>query len=245
MRSHNSENADEPNSSFTGTAVFLGAGSSDFAGYQTFRTFGDLMLDPLLRYRKGLPSLSPETPNLIREIHEALKNMGRPTTHDNYLWLLTNYRDFCTKFATHSGLLRRFPRISNEIRSFDDTMAVATMDITRTTYLHYSSSQSNLPTGAEVVTLYEDLARRNNPRKPFLPIFTTNYDLLLEDLFTGSSSHGSLPLVNGIPGITREDQYWTQAEYASRYGIHLYRVHGCAGWFYAYSGNPNLRFTDK
>jgi hypothetical protein len=213
------------------TVVFLGAGASAFAGFQTFRRFGDLILDKVLRYREGLPDIDIETPRLVSEIHTSLEKMHRPTTHDNYLWLLTDYRNFCAKFDVHSGLQDRFPRIPDDIRAFGSISQTVIDDITKTTFCHYSRQRNTGGAGEEIRQLYERIAVKNDPVHPFLPIFTTNYDLLVEDLYADSNKTvTSIPFSNGIPGQTRKGSKWNQKTYES-YGIHLYRLHGCVGWF--------------
>lgn len=214
------------------TLLFLGAGASQFAGYHTFRRFGDLVTDPVLRLQEGLPEQSDETPRLVHSLNQALRDMHRPTTHDNYLWLLTDYHTFCGKFDTHTGLQDRFPRIKDEIHAFNSTTITVINDLTQTTYCHYSRQRDLGSGGEEVRSLYEELALRNSRSEPFLPVFTTNYDLLMEDLFneTRNPSVG-LPLSNGISGRTRRGGKWSPRFYENA-GVHLYRLHGCVGWFH-------------
>ena len=213
------------------TVLFLGAGASQFAGYHTFQQFGDLITDGVVRLKEGLPDQSDETPRLIESLNQALRDMHRPTTHDNYLWLLNDYHTFCGKFDTHIGLQHRFPRIRDEIRAFDSTTTTVINDLTQTTYCHYSRPRDVSPIGKEVRRLYEELASTNSSSEPFLPVFTTNYDLLLEDMFNNRrDSSISVPLINGIPGRTRNGGKWSPKFYRNK-GIHLYRLHGCVGWF--------------
>jgi hypothetical protein len=215
------------------TILFLGAGASQFAGYQTFRRFGALITDPLVHFQEKLPELAAETAPLIASIHQALIAMKRPTTHDNYLWLLTDYHNFCQKFNTHTGLQDRFPKIKDELHSFDSATVTVINDLTQTTYCHYSRKREKelAVAGDEVRSLYEDLAARNNRTKPILPVFTTNYDLLMEDLFNATrNSPEQVQFSNGIPGITRKGGRWSPKFYEDN-GIHLYRLHGCVGWF--------------
>jgi SIR2-like domain len=220
------------------TILFLGAGASQFAGYHTFRRFGELITDPAVRLSEGLPHQSDETPRLIESLNQALRDMHRPTTHDNYLWLLTDYHTFCGKFDTHSGLQTRFPRIRDEIHAFDSTTVTVINDLTQTTYCHYSRQRDLGPIGQEVRSLYEELAISNSSAEPFLPVFTTNYDLLLEDLFNGKrDSSVAVPLINGITSRTRKGAKWSPSLY-EKSGVHLYRLHGCVGWFRA-SDDPS------
>lgn len=213
------------------TVLFLGAGASAFAGYQTFRGFGDLILNDLIRFKEGLPVIAPETPRLISELNEALRRMRRPATHDQYLWLLTEYQNFCEKFDVHTGLQDRFPRISDEVHAFGGVATAAIGDVTKTTFSHYSRQRDTGAVGEEIRSLYEELAARNDHTEPFLPIYTTNYDLLIEDLFADpQKTEHSIPLCNGIPGRTRRGAKWTPSAYQTA-GVHLYRLHGCVGWF--------------
>jgi hypothetical protein len=79
------------------------------------------------------------------------------------------------------------------------------------------------------------MAIKNNSQAPYLPIFTTNYDLLFEDLFSefGDSSKFTPKLVNGIPNCTKDGSIWCEEEYKVQpAGIHLYRLHGCVSWFW-------------
>lgn len=213
------------------TVLFLGAGASQFAGYHTFRRFGELITDPLVRYQEGLPKQADETPRLISSIHQALIDMKRPTTHDNYLWLLNDYHTFCQKFETHTGLQDSFPRIRDEIHAFNSATVTVINDLTQTTFCHYSRKRDVGPLGDGVRLLYEDLAFQNNRARPFLPVFTTNYDLLIEDLFNETrNSTVRMSLSNGIHGQTRKGGKWSLRYYDDS-GIHLYRLHGCVGWF--------------
>jgi len=215
------------------TLLFLGAGASQFAGYHTFQRFGELITDPVVRLKEGLPHQSDETPRLIESLNQALRDMHRPTTHDNYLWLLTDYHTFCGKFDTHIGLQDRFPRIRDEIHAFDSTIVTVINDLTQTTYCHYSRQRDLGPIGQEVRSLYEELALLNSNTEPFLPVFTTNYDLLLEDMFNDKhNSSVAVPLITGIPSRTRKKGKWRPRLY-KRGGVHLYRLHGCVAWFRA------------
>ena len=213
------------------TMIFLGAGASQFAGYNTFRRFGELITDPVVRIKEGLPEQSDETPRLIESLNQALRDMHRPTTHDNYLWLLDDYHTFCGKFDTHSGLQERFPRIRDEIHAFESTIMAVINDLTQTTYCHYSRRVETGPIGKEIRRLYGELTLLNCATEPFLPVFTTNYDLLLEDMFNDKfDSSDVIPLINGIPDLTLNGGKWSPEPYKMK-GVHLYRLHGCVAWF--------------
>lgn len=227
------------------TLLFLGAGASQFAGYHTFRRFGDLITDPVVRLLERLPEQSDETPRLILSLNQALRDMHRPTTHDNYLWLLSDYHTFCGKFDTHTGLQERFPRIRDEIRAFDSTTVTVINDLTQTTFCHYSRQRDPGQCGQEVRSFYEELAILNSRTEPFLPVFTTNYDLLIEDLFNETQNPSvRLSLSNGISGRTRKGGKWSPKFYEPT-GINLYRLHGCVGWFHVSDDlpQPSIAFS--
>ena len=225
------------------TLLFLGAGASQFAGYHTFQRFGELLTDQVVRLKEGLPNQSKATPLLIESLNQALKAMHRPATHDNYLWLLNDYHTFCGKFNTHAGLQDQFPRIRDEIHAFLETIETVINDLTQTTYCHYSRQRNLGTAGQEVRSLYEALAIRNNKTDPFLPVFTTNYDLLLEDLFRENrGSSFSVPLFTGISGRTRERGKWNPRLYDNN-GVHLFRLHGCVAWFRASEDQSQNKVT--
>jgi hypothetical protein len=224
--------------------IFLGAGASQFAGYLTFRTFDRLLLDPHTRAKAGLPALAPDTERFLGEVSQALKAIPRPTTHDNYLWLLNNYRDFCKKFKTHAGVQRRFDKIHAQISPFSDTIQYVMDAITYTTLHHYGAQRNIESTGNEVREFYFRVAELNSPLSPYLPIFTTNYDLLLEALLRPLPQDAqAIPLVTGIPNITQEGATWSPKPfYQCKSGIHLHRLHGCVAWFYHGPADPHVYY---
>ena len=224
--------------------AFLGAGASQFVGYYTFRTFDRLLLSPHVRAENGLPELDSDTERFMGEVRLTLQSIGRPTTHDNYLWLLNNYRDFCVKFKTHAGVQRRFERIHAQIAPFSDAIQHLNGVITRTTLQHYGSDRSLPHEAEEVCDFYRRLARLNSLDNPELRIFTTNYDLLLERLLSSASEGAEhIQLVNGFRGLTQERERWTSALFAeSGGGIHIYRLHGCVAWFYHGLTDPDVYF---
>lgn len=224
--------------------LFLGAGASQFAGYLTFRTFDHLLLKPHLRAREGLPPLDSDTERFLGEVGQALKDISRPTTHDNYLWLLNNYRDFCTKFKTHAGVQRRFEKIHAQISPFSDTIKHVIDTITYTTLYHYGTQRLLDSAAGEVRDFYLQVAQLNSATSPHVQIFTTNYDLLLETLLS-PLVHGEqpIPFVTGIPNCTQEGACWSPEQFSqSGLGIHLYRLHGCVAWFYHGLGDSNVYY---
>lgn len=222
--------------------LFLGAGASQFAGYFTFRNFDRLLLSPYVRANAGLPVLDPDIERFLGEVRQALIDIPRPTTHDNYLWLLNNYKDFCTKFKTHAGVQRRFDKIHAQITPFSDTIEHVMDAITYTTLQHYGTQRPLDSAANEVRAFYLRLAELNFPGSPHLQIFTTNYDLLLENLLSPlPDDEQTIPLVTGIPNSTQEGGCWSSELFSqSKLGIHLHRLHGCVAWFYHGSIDPNV-----
>jgi hypothetical protein len=224
-------------------ALFLGAGASQFAGYFTFRTFDRLLLSPHVRAKQGLHELAPDIQRFLEEVRQALLDISRPTTHDNYLWLLNNYRDFCIKFKTHAGVQHRFRKIDDQILPFSDTIKNVMDEITHTTLHHYAAERS--PSEAkEVREFYLRVAQINFSHNSHLPVFTTNYDLLLETLLCcHSQTDEAIPLITGIPDCTREGAQWNSELFSqSKLGIQLYRLHGSVAWFYHGAPDPNIYF---
>lgn len=224
--------------------LFLGAGASRFAGYYTFRAFDHLLLNPHHRAKEGLPELDRDTERFLSEVRQALTDISRPATHDNYLWLLNNYRDFCTKFKTHQGVQRRFERIYSQILPFSDTIQHVMSTITHTTLQHYSAQRPISPAAMEVRTFYRRIAQLNSVRSPHLSLFTTNYDLFLDTLLSPlPQDQEVLPIITGVPDPAQEGDRWNPALFSqSESGIFLYRLHGCVAWFYHGPDDPKVYY---
>ena len=230
--------------------VFLGAGASQFIGYRTFQSFDTLILDSNVRNNENLPAIPEATVQLIKEIQTSLIRQRRPVTHDNYLWMLEYYHQFCKTFSSGDLIKARLQQQSGDlwgtIGPFGEQIKEAISDMIATTLHHYSqnrvrmSDHRTISAIREVALFYQKLASMNNHHAPYVAIFTTNYDMLLEDIFLDSAlGFSSLPLVNGIPGVTAEQAAWRPEEYdiQGKSGIHLYRLHGCVCWLYHIYGS--------
>ena len=236
--------------------VFLGAGASQFVGYRTFQSFDDLFFDAHVREVEQLPPVRDSTLQLMRELRSSLEYQSKPVTHDNYLWLLNQYRQFCSTLSKGDSIRTRIgpqaDALCSAISPFDRDIGTAADDITTTTIHHYSHNRvALLKTGdsnaakklLEVRDFYVALARYNNATHPYLPVFTTNYDMLLEDMWQDPDiGFGGIPYVNGITGVTSEQGVWNATTYAKYQctGIHYYRLHGCACWLYHVYGNETI-----
>lgn len=53
--------------------LFLGAGASAFAGYHTFETFPDLLLNDGIRKDEGLAPMPPKVGGFLHEVSETLR----------------------------------------------------------------------------------------------------------------------------------------------------------------------------
>ncbi len=232
--------------------LFLGAGASAFAEYRTFAGFAELLFDPALRYHERLPALDSLTVLILEEILNSLKAKGIAQTHDNFLWALGDYRPFARILRVDTVLRSRFARNTEQqqsLMSFTEAVDKATDQITLTTVRHYGGNrlQATIDTCSRflqcknVYTFYKSLAARNNSRQPFLPTFTTNYDMLIEDMierFAGRNN--DTVFINGIPSVRTEGSEWNAGLYSTKpnnhFNLHLYRLHGCVCWFYNRSG---------
>jgi hypothetical protein len=227
-------------------AVFLGAGASAFAGYKTFASFPDLIFSGEIRKNEDLGELHNSTLRLLKEVGQSLQIKGKATTHDNFLWALNDYTNLWHVLRVDDVLRSRFLQSTqewSEFAYFSQAVEDAILDLTTTTVRHYSqnrvegeqeSSNNSLAIFRKLFEFYLALASRNSEQNPYLPVFTTNYDLLMEDLFCrfGNSSSPNFRLVNGFPGCTQEGSIWNCGEYnVNPGGLHFYRLHGCVSWF--------------
>jgi len=233
--------------------LYLGAGASHFAGYKTFVDFPSLLFDNNLRELEGMPNLSKNPERILCAIKESLVRNNTPTTHDNFLWRLDGYNQFL-RLNQCDDALQDFLRNSNRLYDLHICTQQAIQQITATTIHHYSLNRVEKAKRSynllyqsmkRVYSIYSAIAELNG-NKPFLPVFTTNYDMLIEDLhaeFCDQSKH-SFSLVNGIPGLFDEEAKWNTDVYNKRImsGIHLYRLHGCVCWFYHQPGDSHIYF---
>jgi hypothetical protein len=235
--------------------LFLGAGASYFAGYHTFVNFPELLFNTELRKAEGMSDLSPNSERILRAIRDSLSRNNMATTHDNFLWRLDGYSQFL-RLNQRDDVLQDFLRESTRLYDLSTCTEQAIHQISASTIHHYSSNrvqkakESNGKTFenmSRVLALYRELAAFNSGANAILPIFTTNYDMLLEDLVSEFSHQEKLHtlLVNGIPQISKELMAWDLQEYQnhnSKYTLHLHRLHGCVCWFYHDQGDNNVYF---
>lgn len=238
MEKHNGKQENNPN-----VILVLGAGASAFAGYRTFATFPDLIFDDSLRNKDGIPEVRRQTRALLSEIHSALEILGVPPTHDSFLRALDSYVDMWRVLRTDPTLRLRFLNETvrwSEFAYFSENVKDAAEDLTRITISHYSDNKVvKLKSGPEPIfsaarSVYDfirAMAAMNSNASPSLDIFTTNYDMLIEDLFSEFGSD-SVHLTTGFPTVAHKDKHnWNAGLYTQENSVRLFRLHGCVCWF--------------
>jgi hypothetical protein len=225
--------------------VFLGAGASTPAGYRTFSSFPDLLLDECTRLREGLTKISRAEYSLLLEIRRSLSALQKPATHDNFLWALDHYAGIGHSLQKDSVLGSRLVPGTIQgakLTHFFATTEQAIRSISETTIRHYSRNRvrevcdSN---GRELMkrflALYSQLARLNAGDEPCLSVFTTNYDMFINDLVAESDLASSLNVIDGFPAACGDGAAWDSACYkprqASSQSLYLLRLHGCVCWY--------------
>lgn len=238
--------------------LFLGAGASCFAGYYTFVSFPELLFNFELRESEGLHPISPNPERILRAIRASLERNNQATTHDNFLWRLDGYTQFL-RLNQSDDVLQEFLRENARLYDLHNCTEQAIHQISATTIHHYSVNRvaraedsasdcfANMQT---VIDLYRDISALNSPGAA-LPIFTTNYDMLIEDLVSEFNAKASEPvtLINGIAGLSQELANWTCDGYSNHFctvpTFHLHRLHGCVCWFYHAQGDGKVYFHRK
>jgi SIR2-like domain len=235
--------------------LYLGAGASHFAGYYTFVNFPELLFNADLRRSEHMPDLSPNSERILKAIRLSLERNNKPTTHDNFLWRLDGYTQLL-RLNQSDDVLQEFLRENTRLFDLHICTEQAIHQISASTIHHYSSNQVQKAREAgqltyenmrSVLALYRQIAMFNG-QDAVLPVFTTNYDMLLEDLVDefGCPEDIRVSLSNGIPGRQKELMAWRSQEYNHRsdeaYKLYLYRLHGCVCWFYHDQGDSNIYF---
>lgn len=225
--------------------LYLGAGASCFAGYHSFVTFPELLFNRQLRADENMPDLSQSSERILTAIRESLRRNNKATTHDNFLWRLDGYTQFL-RLNQCDDALQDFLRNASRLYDLHICTEQAINQISATTIRHYSLNRVERARTTQSIR-YENMRRVHdlysriaalNGDPPWLPIFTTNYDMLLEDLVAefGESCGHQPGLVNGIPGLTTDQAGWTPVLFQTKAqvpaGFYLWRLHGCVCWFY-------------
>ena len=249
-------------------ALFLGAGASVCAGYRTFQSFPNLIFD-------SLPEAHQRRKSKVWAIHDLLENIQRylhmtrkPFTHDHYMRVLVDYRELLQQLRQDKELRLRFvstTALENQFRKFDDVVERAIEFITERTIDHYSKNRVHPYDDNQIKPLDQQIAEnllmfhhqlglRNDPNTPFLPVFTTNYDLFIEHLrdeYANTNNNiKNFKLVNGFgaDGIPQNGAPWDESHYDKIGGMHYFRLHGCVAWHNQTpddiedNSSPNIQF---
>ncbi len=208
--------------------VYLGAGASQFAGYYTFGDFPQLLFNAELRTAEGMPLLSDNSERILKAIKVSSERNNKATTHDNFLWRLDAYTQLLRLNLT-DDVLQEFLKETTRLHDLHSCTVQAISQISATTIRHYSANRVQMAKQSNAVR-YENMKRVfniyarlavHNGQPAFLPVFTTNYDLFLEDLtseFGRATTTPPVSLINGISGLTREEARWDAADTPNRNG---------------------------
>ena len=240
-------------------ALYLGAGASQFAGYRTFADFPVLLFNQSVRETEQLPPLPDAAARLLYEIKVVLESRDGWTTHDRFLWRLNEYQQILNLNLTDPAIQPFLRDASRQLYDLSCCVTAAVNVMAQTTVRHYSSNRVALARQASPAVysnmqrahgLYMQIAELNSTSR-CLPIFTTNYDMFLEDLCQafGSPCDGRAPLANGLPHFGEDGDTWRpltcEGDCRCCSILQYYRLHGCASWFYAQPGDPNVYFHRK
>lgn len=164
--------------------VFLGAGASTLGGYRTFLTFPH-MFWPTTTEPAILKATDRER-SLLSAIHKELERKRRPLTLDQYLGILHNYHVVLENIFSDEELRSRFSDsllFFARIQELNQVVQGAVARICRLTMDHYRRPPE-LQYFQRVRAFYNFLFHRYQD----VELFTTNYDLVPEYLFSDNDS---------------------------------------------------------
>lgn len=239
--------------------LYLGAGASQFAGYRTFADFPVLLFNQTVRDAEQLPPLPDAAIRLLTEIKVALESQDGWTTHDRFLWRLNEYEHILNLNRSDPAIQPFLRDASRQLFDLWCCTQAAVNVMAQTTVRHYSSNRV-VPAHQSDPTTYQNMKRAYslymkmaelNGASGCLPVFTTNYDMLIEDLCSEfhESSTTRQPLANGLLHVNEEGETWVPLTCDGKCTacsiLQYFRLHGCASWFYAQPGDPNVYFHRK
>lgn len=236
--------------------VFLGAGASSYGGYRTFLTFPH-MFWPTSTEPAKLNATDKERA-LLTSIRGELERKRKTNTLDNYLSSLNEYNIVLRSMFSDEELRKRFSDallFLARIEEMNQVVQRARTHILELTVEHYRS----LPSPRFYRNARYFYARLLE-QFGLVEVFTTNYDLVPEFLFTdlpmyrAKSSNVSVTYNDHDTKITKalKDVLFQNgfAEFGgsfSNFGcwqpnnyripldkkqIDVYRLHGCVAWYY-------------
>jgi hypothetical protein len=249
--------------------VFLGAGASACAGYRPFLALPRLFFTTA---RQASELQAPANENfLLKSIKEQMLSTARRETLDNYLWALDHYCHWARTAVSRADLKKRFAGDTTFVaRAVDlrDTVNHLRRRIAALSIRHYASSPLNGTRDVlnRLISFYSQIAGRSDG----LQLFTTNYDLLPEFLFSKQEHFSEwreqaginsveLAFENGFPAFEQAGGLPTMTETSpaalcwdgdAGYSrtphqglVQIHRLHGCVGWYrYEADGRTEVRF---
>ncbi|MBI2421769.1 MAG: hypothetical protein HYV27_02985 [Candidatus Hydrogenedentes bacterium] len=161
--------------------IILGAGASTGGGFRTFLSFPHLFW-PTSSEPAKLEATEKERA-LLRFIMTGLKRKKRPLTTDQFLWVLDEYHRVLKGIFSDEALRIRFSDsllLWSRIRELNAVVQGVLRRVCTLTVSHYSAPPSKHYVDA-AREFYEKLLRENHDG---IDVFTTNYDLVPEYLFS-------------------------------------------------------------
>jgi hypothetical protein len=244
-----------------GIVLFLGAGASSWAGYRTFLNF------PAMFWPSGdEPSkleVTDKERTLLKEIKSHLAKRRLAPTLDSYLAAIYDFQLFTSNSVSHTVLRERVLTSSvqwagvQELRSLLMTIRDR---ICRLTAKHYREPLRKGPLD-QIPRVYDFYQRLWDLAHGRLSVFTTNYDILPEYLFSNNPYFKSrrrgmdsgFSFDNGFPRFAESqldgESDWPtfsaeegQDGYSSGRVLKWHRLHGCVAWRHGGLGEREIYF---
>jgi len=164
--------------------LFFGAGASAWAGYRTFLSF------PSLFWPAGTKPSELEATDrekaLLDDLRLHIATRRTPPTLDSYLSLIRSYHAATSNLVSDTILRERLLKTSPQwaaVQDLRNLLLSVRERITKLTAAHYRNPPQVDDSQVRLVfDFYEEIRARNSTGE--LQLFTTNYDLLPEYLFS-------------------------------------------------------------
>ena len=189
--------------------LYLGAGASQFAGYRTFADFPVLLFNQAVRDAEQLPPLPDAAERLLHDIKVALESRDGWTTHDRFLWRLNEYQQILNLNLSDPAIQPFLRDASRQLYDLSCCTTAAVNVMAQTTVRHYSGNRVRLAHDGES-HIYENMKRVYNLYMAMaglnptgcLSVFTTNYDMLMENLCDEFGDHSIATLGEWLSSCT-------------------------------------------
>ncbi len=168
-------------------ALFFGAGASAWAGYKTFLTFPGLFW-PSGKNPSKLEVTEKES-HLLSEMKIYLNKKDYPLTLDRYLCLINEYKNVTNLSVSHTIIRDRLHSTTLEWASLQELreLLITLRDrICKLTAEHYREpiSKNSKEDIEKVYEFFNIIFEKTNQNH--IELFTTNYDILPEYLFSNN-----------------------------------------------------------